>query len=340
MIIKLKSFIRRTAWYALLLCVFPISTSCENLDSVISEDEVKIAIDQFNTLYNNTQNAEAFLFFSDPHLLSGENRFTPATKRHLDNSFGFAKELYDVLPLSFCLCGGDWLNQRDTQDMAKEKLLYADRLMKSKFGRYYKMMGNHDTNYLGYVSTDNDQRGDLPREFIDNEYFSDTGSAYYTFDGVNTRFFILDSGLDWNTAMDDYRWEQILWLAEQLEVTELEHIVIGIHIFYYIEEKIAPMSELIVRLCDAYNSKLTITLKEREFDYTMAKGKIHFILSGHNHRDGLNHEGQKADLPVIQICNYTINESQSFDLCLIDYDKGFFNMIRVGEGENRSVKMN
>ena len=139
--------------------------------------------------------------------------------------------------------------------------------------------------------------------------------------------------------MDDYRWEQILWLAEQLEVTEIEHIVIGIHIFYYIEDKIAPMSELIVQLCDAYNSKQIISLQGREFDFAMAKGKIHLILSGHNHKDGLNYESQKFDVPVIRICNYTINESQSFDLCLMDYDKGVFYTIRVGEGENRSVKM-
>ena len=338
MIIKLKSFIRRTAWYALLLCVFPISTSCDNLDSVISEDEVKIAIDQFNTLYNNTQNAEAFLFFSDPHLLSGENRFTPATKQHLDNSFGLAKELYDVLPLSFCLCGGDWLNQRDTQDMAKEKLLYADRLMKSKFGRYYKMMGNHDTNYQGYVSTDNDQRGDLPREFIDNEYFSDTGSSYYAFDGDNTRFYILDSGLDWNIAMDDYRWEQILWLAEQLESNDVEHIAIGIHMFYN-SDIITPMSELLVQLCDAYNAKQSINLNKIEFDFAKTNGKIHLILSGHGHKDGLNYEGKDCSVPVVRICSFTINGSQSFDLCLIDYGRKIVNLIRIGQGENRVVEL-
>lgn len=339
MIIKLKSFIRLTALFALLLFVLPIFTFCDNQDSVISEDEVKIAIDQFNTLYNNTQNAEAFLFFSDPHLLSGENRFTPATKQHLDNSFGLAKELYDVLPLSFCLCGGDWLNQRDTQDMAKEKLLYADRLMKSKFGRYYKMMGNHDTNYQGYVSTDNDQRGDLPREFIDNEYFSDTGSAYYAFDGVNTRFYILDSGLDWDTAMDDYRWEQILWLAEQLESNDVEHIAIGIHMFYN-SDIITPMSELLVQLCDAYNTKQTINFNKIEFDFTRANGKIHMILSGHSHKDGLNYEGKDSNIPIVRICNYTINGSLSFDLCLLDYDKEIFYMIRLGEGDNRDVNLN
>ncbi len=329
----------RLSLFVHLLCILPVFTFCQKTDGYWDAEEAESAYEQFNDIYQSSQNSEAFLFFSDPHLLGGESKFTSTIKQHIDNSFGIAKTLYDALPLSFCLCGGDWLNQRDSQEMAKEKLLYADRLMKKTFSRYYKMMGNHDTNYQGYVSNIDTQRGDLPREFIDNEYFSDTGSAYYAFDGENTRFYILDSGLDWETAMDDYRWEQVLWLADQLKTNENEHIVIGIHMFYYIEDKITPMSELILRLCDTFNSKQTISLQEREFDYAMAKGKIHLILSGHNHKDGLTYEGQEFNLPVIRICNYTINASQSFDLCLLDYDKGLFHMIRVGEGDNRSVKL-
>lgn len=335
----MELFIRRITWLALLSCVFPVFTFCDNSDSVIGEDEIEVVIDQFTTLYQNTHNSETFLFFSDPHLLSGENKFTPATRHHLNSSFELAKDLYYSLPISFCLCGGDWLNQRDSQEMAKEKLLYTDRLMKKTFSRYYKMMGNHDTNYLGYVSSRDKQRGDLPREFIDNEYFSDTGSAYYAFDGENTRFYILDSGLDWNTAMDDYRWEQILWLAEELESNDVEHIAIGIHMFYNLDI-ITPMSELLVQLCDAYNTKQSISFNSTEFDYAKTSGKIHMILSGHSHKDGLNYEGKDCSIPVVRICNYTIDGSQSFDLCLMNYDKGIIYLFRLGEGENRSVNLN
>lgn len=328
----------RLSLFVHLLCILPVFTFCQKTDGYWDAEEAESAYEQFNDIYQSSQNSEAFLFFSDPHLLSGESKFTSTIKQHIDNSFGIAKTLYDALPLSFCLCSGDWLNQRDSQEMAKEKLLYADRLMKKTFSRYYKMMGNHDTNYQGYVSNIDTQRGDLPREFIDNEYFSDTGSAYYTFDGVNTRFYILDSGLDWNTAMDDYRWEQILWLAEQLESNDVEHIVIGIHMFYN-SDIIAPMSELLVQLCDAYNFKQVFTVNNKEYDYGTSKGQIHFIISGHNHKDGLTYEGQRSDLPVIRTCNYTIKGDQTFDLCLIDYDRQIVNLIRVGQGENRVVKL-
>lgn len=88
--------------------------------------------------------------------MNGDNEFAQSTMNNLCDSFKLAKELYDNLSLGFYICGGDWLNQRDSQDMAKEKLLYADQLMKTTFSKYYKIMGNHDTYYLGFVSKDKD----------------------------------------------------------------------------------------------------------------------------------------------------------------------------------------
>ena len=324
---------------AILLCLLPFFTFCGKSDDIKEEEaleSVRIAYDQAKNTIQNSNVSEAFIFFTDPHLLSGEDQFTRTTKNNLNDSFKSAKELYDKLMLDFCLCGGDWLNQRDSQEMAKEKLLYADQLMKTTFNKYYKIMGNHDTNYLGFVSKDKDKRGDLPRSFIDGEYFSETGSAYYSFDGRETRFFILDSGLDWEISMDEYRWEQIIWLAEQLRANDREHIVIGIHMFYS-EDRITPMSEILIKLCDAFNEKRVITIGDREIDFTFAKGKIHLIFSGHNHKDGLTYEGINRSLPVVRTCNYTINGTHTFDLFLIDYDQMIIRMIRVGQGEDRKV---
>ena len=326
---------------AILLCLLPLFTFCGKSDDIKEEEvleSVRIAYDQAQSIIQNSNISEAFLFFTDPHLLSSDNEFTQASKNNLNDSFKLAKELYDKLMLDFCLCGGDWLNQRDSQEMAKEKLLYADQLMKATFGKYYKIMGNHDTNYQGFISKNNKQRGDLPRSFLDNEYFSETESAYYSFDGRGTRFFILDSGLDWTPWMDEYRWEQILWLAEQLRTNDREHIVIGIHMFYS-EDKITPMSEILVKLCDAFNEKKEIAIGDREIDFTLAKGRIHMILSGHNHKDGLTYEGISRSLPIVRTCNYTIDGTQTFDLCLMDYDQMRMRMIRVGKGESREINI-
>lgn len=109
---------------------------------------------------------------------------------------------------------------------------------------------------------------------------------------------------------------------------------------FYCEDVITPMSELLVRLIDAYNSKQVITLKDIWYDYSTAAGKIHFILSGSNHKDGLIYVGKENSIPVIRACNYTINSTRSFALCSIDYDKGVVNLVRIGQGESRVIELN
>ena len=148
----------------ILLCCLPLLAFCEK-DS--GDGEVSRILEQYVRLSTQRSATESFLFFTDPHLLSYNDYFGEDVKTYLTSCFTSAKMIYDQLPLSFCICGGDWLNAGDTQAVAKEKLLFADGLMKSMFSRYYKMFGNHDTNYQGVVSAENSSRGDLPRSFID-----------------------------------------------------------------------------------------------------------------------------------------------------------------------------
>lgn len=330
--------IRRLSLF-LLLCCLPLFTFCEKPDIIIEDTlskEARPAFEQFNDLARSGNVDDVFLFFTDPHLLGSGNKFSINEQNRLIGSFDVAKELYDTLKLDFCLCGGDWLNSGDTQAMAKEKLLFADQQMKDKFSRYYKMLGNHDTNYQGIISIEDPKRGDFPRSFVDEVYFSETGSAFYSFLGKETQFFVLDSDLDWSLAMDDYRWEQLHWLADELTKTENEHLVLCIHMFYC-QGKITPMSELLVQLIDNYNSCETITLNGKQYDYTSAKGKIHCVISGHSHYDSLDYEGADKNIPIIRTCNYTINGTHTFDLCVMDYERGVLNLIRVGEGESREI---
>ena len=207
-------------WLALLpvfsFCVNPAQVIENETVEEISED-IKYAVERYRELSNDGSIDDSFLFFTDPHLLDYNNNFGKETKDKLVASFSSAKEVYNYLSLGFCLCGGDWLIQGDTQAIAKEKLLFADTTMKSMFSHYYKVMGNHDTNYQGIVSDDDPRRGDFSRDYIDNTYFTETGSSYYSFMGKTTRFYILDSGLDYTTNMNDFRWEQLLWLADQLQ---------------------------------------------------------------------------------------------------------------------------
>ena len=330
---------KRFVAFFFLLCSLPLFAFCEKPEIIIEDTlskEAKPAFDRFNELVNNGNISETFLFFTDPHLLGAINVFSQDDRSSLIGAFDVAKELYDTLKLGFCLCGGDWLNFGDTQEMAKEKLLFADQQMKMKFTQYYKMMGNHDTNYQGIVSLDDPKRGDLPRAFIDNEYFSETGSAYFSFSSKETQYLVLDSGIDYTLKLDDYRWEQIKWFANQLKETNNKHVALLVHMFYS-EGELTPMSKIIVEICDAYNKRQSVSLNGLEYDFSSVNGKIHFVLAGHSHYDSLTYEGVDNNLPVIETCNYTINGSKSFELCLVDYEKNILHLVRVGKGKDRSI---
>ena len=309
--------------------------SCEELieseeKSIWAETQAKVNYFLFKSNGN-----ESFIYFTDPHLLGANSVFSDAVKINLSNSFTSMNELYSSIPFSFCLCGGDWLNNGDTQEMAKSKLLYVNDLMKSSF-RYYKMMGNHDTNYQGIISTEDSSRGDLPKCFIDEEYFSETGSAYYSFHTSQTVFYVLDSGLDWSIDLDDYRFEQLSWLASSLEKESYKHIVLCIHMFYNLDI-MTPMSAELVRLCNAFNDRCCVRLNEQEYDFRESTGRIHFVLTGHNHNDYVNYVGH--GIPVICTCDFRKDSTFNFDLCVLDYESGFFHMIRVGGGEDRSIRI-
>ena len=330
-----------------LLCFIVSSISCEpfKIDAVEKEDtfnlpdSLKHYAESFQTAYDLCIEKDSFLFFSDPHLLGNNSTFSTAEQLRFDSSFEAMRALYEYLPLEFVLCGGDWINNKDTQDAAKRKLLYADDRMKQWFSPYHKMMGNHDYNYQGIVSAANSARGDFLYSFINETYYADEGKSYYTIIGNNTRFFILDTGIDWTTIIDDYRKEQLEWLATQLQINKEKHIVIGMHIFYngkVENNNPMPMSREVLGLCGAFNKRAVYESKVLKSDFRDSEGVVHFILCGHNHVD---FEYLDSDVPCIGITQLETNNCPSYDLCLIDYDNGVMRMIRVGSGTDRLVQI-
>ena len=320
-------------FYSMLFVLLVVS--CDNDENEIDEHKWDAVVSDYLSKYESVKDKASFIFFTDPHLLSSNNNFSNEVKSKIESSILPMKELYSLLPINFCLCGGDWLNSRDTQVIAKQKILFADQQMKALFPKYYKMLGNHDTNYLGYISSESLERGDFSRSFINNKYFSDTKSAFYSFEDQNTRFFILDSGLDIESnIIDDYKKEQLLWLTTQLEKNKSRHLIIGIHMFY--DATITSMSNEIVNICNAYNTKKEITLFDNKIDFTNASGIIHLILTGHRHTDTIDYE---KDIPIVGTCRYIQDGTPCFDICLLNYDNGYLLMKRVGLGEDRYIKL-
>ena len=336
---KVFSGLRRVLFPCICLIINPHFVACTKVEIDIEDDEISLLIDEYKSLSNGISKNDSFIYFTDPHLLGSNNAFDRSIQDNLVSSFAILQKVYLALPISFCLNGGDWLNSGDTQEVAKQKLLFADAFMKSLFMKYYKILGNHDTNYQGIISNENQGRGDFSRDFIDKTYFSETGSAYYVINGEDTVFYVLDSGLDWAPLMNDYKIEQIRWLASQLLENDSLHNVICLHMFYD-TSGIVAMSKELIHLCDAYNHKTCFMIQDKEFDYSSTSGEIHVVLTGHLHYDYVDYVGQFNDLPVVGTCNYIQGNTPTFDICFFDYGKGLLNMIRVGQGESRKIRIN
>lgn len=295
---------------------------------------------QFSYLMCGTDKVESFIFFTDPHLAGLDPH-----EDEMHNYLSTLKTYYDATPTSFVVCGGDWLEDEQTQKEACFKLAYVDSWMRANFDHYYPVVGNHDDNSYGVDSTGVKYTGTISKETVRNLMLRREGNLYYSFDGVNTKGYVLDScGEEENDLqMTDYRWEQIAWLAERLKEDDAENSAIFLHAGFTRtgpeahERVLSYITNNITLLCNAYNNGLTVTLNGETYDFAGCDGCVRFILSGHMHNaDGVEvHNG----IPVISTYDMRMNGVETFDLCLADYDKNILHMVRVGSGSDRDVMM-
>lgn len=292
------------------------------------------AVTRFAELMNGVDTTEKFMWFTDPHLCEGSEwqaEFETYKKQ--------LKACYDATPTTFAVCGGDWLGNSDTKTEACFKLGFIGGQMRSAFGgKFYPVVGNHDTNYQGVKVEGADYAtGRLEVSTLRNVWNTPT---YYTFDGDNTRFFVFDSEIDWDLTLSLYKTEQLFWFAEQLKNNPAENMGAFIHIYYSLDEvngtgnHTGEMGKKITEIAEAYNNRGSITFSGTTFDYSGATGKFRFVFAGHNHGDGITTEN---GIPVILTTKTREGGVPTFELCLVDYDNDKLHLCRVGSGESRTV---
>ena len=302
-------------------------------NSVYNEKDITDKCKEFSSLINNSGLSESFIFMTDPHLLGSGNTFDVNVFK---DYIGLLQKYYNSLPVDWMICGGDWLNNSDYQSNACWKLGYMDATMRKLFKNYYPILGNHDTNYQGVVSATDSSRGDLTHQTLVNLMFRTNKNTYYEWSGNNTRFFVFDTQTDWESEMNDFKWEQIDWFANKLLTNTNDHIIILQHIYYTSGVNIAPMSEQLQSLSGAFNNKGEVTINGKTYNFTSAKGKIHCIIAGHSHRDAIITD---SNIPVWLTANMMKDNIATFDLMFVDYVKNQIQAIRVGSGENRTMNL-
>ena len=306
-----------------------------NYVPIVSDPDHDTKTQEFAAKYNGVGNASSFIFFSDPHILSSGGK--SAFYNKLYKYTGLIGEYFDKLSTAFVLCGGDWLEWTDTPAVALWKLNLMQGRVRELFGeRYYPAFGNHDNNYQG---TEEAGVKTLSRQIIRDVMFPYWDNTYYTFKMPEARFYVLDTGTDWNQAMDvDDRWAQIAWLAEQLAENDDPHSAICMHILWNASDStsIATFANNVQALVGAYNSHTTITLNSVTYNFTGCVGKVGFIIGGHLHAD--KSDTTNYSVPIIATIN-TQAGGGSFDLVIADWTDGKLYMVRVGSGDNRTFNI-
>lgn len=287
---------------------------------------------EYTDLFSGSSRVESFLFFTDPHLTQKGEDYESMLQTYLDTLGVY----YKNTPTSFAVCGGDWLGNSDTVSEAKYKLGRIDGLMRGTFDQFHHVVGNHDTNYQGVDAAGNANSGRIDDMTIANLWNRAHGRNYYAFDGYNTRFYVLDTGVDWDNIMTNYRWEQTAWLAEQLKTCKAERCALLLHIGLEAGGEVSVFAGEVFKLCAAYNAAGSVTLNGVTYDFTGCTGRVVYGLCGHIHADQtVTVEG----IPLVATTNTREGGTPTFDLCLADYENEVLHLVRVGTGDSRTVPL-
>lgn len=284
----------------------------------------------YASLFNNSGDVESFLFFTDPHYVAvnANGGCRVGYEKHLD----IIKKYYDESSAGFVLCGGDWLNNSNTNDNACYELSKIKGKMRSLFDKYYLLVGNHDTNYQG--------ESQLTQQTLNNLWFNEYGKSYFAFNGGKTKFYTFDSGIDWGHAdsLTDYDNEQIEFFLEELNKNDDKYIALAHHMVYTSGTTLHKLTERITEIAKIYNERGTVQHNGVTYDFGQKTGKVEFMIAGHSHAD---QTGTLNDIPYIQTINADVSTNcPTFDFVLVDYTARKLNTVRIGTGEDREIELN
>lgn len=318
----------------------PIRTAIEEgISDDLSDDDLN-AIETHMSHFYNSDVADSYVFFTDPHLMGTNGTFDERTfKYYMDK----VKAVVDRITANYIVCGGDWLTSGDTKDEASMKLGFVDGQMEKYFGkRYLPIVGNHDFNYLGVDGNGNrlDPADWVPNAAMRNFWFNDFEHCYYSVKSVFTRFYILNTRTDYD-GVTDYDKTMLDWLAAQLIQDDPEHATIMLHIYYlnYSQQTLPNRVSCVGKIIAAFNGHTTCTLTaatdgyEKTYDFTGKTGHIDYSIAGHSHAD---FSATFGGVPIVGVDNFQGDGEPTFDMVFADYTAGKLYCTRIGTGSDRT----
>lgn len=260
-----------------------------------------------------------------------------------DESVKYIKSISELTNSSFVMCGGDLLNNSDTKQEACSILTSYKEITDYYFNNHYFLVGNHDTNYQGDTYMDNGNYNEciLEQSTINSLLFGGNKS-YYCFDTSAASHYCFDSGIDWTAnTVSSYQSEQLNWFAESLLANKKKNINVFVHMALLSEDgELTGMMNSMSKIIEAFNERSSVSFGGIRYDYYNAFGKIHYIQSGHIHKDLTIFDC--GGVPIIVTSAFSNNrasDNPTFDIVFADYDNFYFNFYRIGNGNDRSLNL-
>ena len=287
---------------------------------------------------------EKFIFFSDPHYITDEVNGT--WKSGSLAKIEKASEYYSIFSPIFAVSGGDWLNDSNSRDNAISILKDVKKRLTDAFGKVYFATGNHDYNFqtrfnddgtpLGYTGL---SKHELTQQERIDAWYSEFGSTYHTFEGENTKFYLFDTGKDWDhLTVNEYDKEQIVWFLDGLSANDDKHIAMIAHIVYLNETIIHPAVLKYTEISAAYNARANYTYDGKIYDFSEKTGRVEFILGGHEHYDKTGFINGIA-YSMINAAKHLNTDTFLFDILLVDYEQRVINTIRLVDESERTIHL-
>ncbi len=282
-------------------------------------------VQEFCSLFGTeSADIESFLFFTDPHWMGADER--PYFKQMAVT----LQRYFNNVPASFIVDNGDWLGDSDTLAQACTKIGYLNGSMRGIFGdKYYPVAGNHDFNSQGSEF--------LSSQILTNLYFRRFKKLYYSFDGYNTRFFVLNSGTVSANETDEQN-EQVTWFAESLLNGSSDHYAVFVHAYYVTStgDSVAYVTNQCAQIANVYNNRQSVTFKGVTYDFSSATGRVEFFMTGHTHKDRNTKVG---NIPIVVTTKTLDGYATTFEMVYADYVTRRLYCIRVGAGNNRTFNL-
>jgi hypothetical protein len=206
---------------------------------------------------------DAFLYYVDSKIIDDNT--------YQDKIFKMAKRLGDLwneLPVQYVISGGGDAGSMANPTVNQYRLpKFLNNVSRMLDGHFYPANGTHvSASYL-------------LQPFMAYNYKNGTDS-YYTFNGVTTKFFVMDGGYSGESDVTPLINSEIAWLGSLLLTNQQQHIAVIFHSLQLNNSTTTKAGQKIMQMIHMFNNRMTRTIHGITYDFTNAVGKVEFVVTG------------------------------------------------------------